>query len=289
MHNPGISKLRMPSGQTERGSSFSLTSILIKIAPSSPSALPKCDVCITSPPFALICESFTDFEQLQQLMDALSSRNNDSYSIMFNLLKQFKEWSVERARANTSKERSRSDTSCTKYKFHKDFFDQPFPDQSNSILQVCLTRLKMDEKRTSKLLQKVFNFWTVNYEHKIIVLRTIHDLTKTGEERPKWIHKHFQQNRFVPKKDKRNLSKNARPYGTHCEQFVSKDDIQKYVSNICVHMLHTNQFKVDPGCNAFHQLSQQLLNFCRQVYINPHNIKISKYNVLILHASLQRR
>lgn len=167
--------------------------------------------------------------------------------------------------------------------FTKIFFDQPFPDQSNSILQVCLNRLKMDEKSTSKLLEKVFNFWTVNYEHKIIVLRTIHDLTKTGEEeRPKWIHRHFQQNRFVPKKDKRNLSKNARPYGTHCEQFVSKDDIQKYVSNICVHMLHTNQFKVDPaGCPVFRQLSHQLQNFCRQVYINPQNIKISKYNVLI--------
>ena len=221
-------------------------------------------------------------KELQQLMDALSSRNNDSYSIMFNLLKQFKEWSVERARANTSKEQSRSDTSCTKYKFHKDFFDQPFPDQSNSILQVCLNRLKMDEKRTSKFLQKVFNFWTVNYEHKIIVLRTIHDLTKTGEERPKWVHKHFQQNRFVPKKDKRNLSKNARPYGTHCEQFVSKDDIQKYVSNICVHMLHTNQFKVDPaGCDVFRQLSHQLQNFCRQVYINPkkyQNIKIQRFD-----------
>ena len=79
----------------------------------------------------------------------------------------------------------------------------------------------MDEKSTSKLLQKVFTYWTVNDEHKTIVLRAIHDYPwRTGESRAKrsnWIHKHFKQNRFVPKTDERNLSKTARPYGTYCE------------------------------------------------------------------------
>ena len=141
-------------------------------------------------------------KELQQLIDAFSTRNNDSYSIIFNLLKCFKEWSVEHAQANTSKKQSRSDTSCTKYKFHKDFFDQPFPDQSNSILQVCKHRLNKDEKSTSALLQNVFNFWTVNDEHKIIVLRAIQDrpwrIGESPDKRLNWIHRHFPTESFCP-------------------------------------------------------------------------------------------
>jgi len=70
------------------------------------------------------------------------------------------------------------------------------------------------------------------------------------------------------------------------EQFVTKENIEAYVTNICAFMMHKKLFGGnETNSNSFPYFTHQLVNFCRQCYLNPNKRITSKFNVTVSTAS----
>ena len=92
------------------------------------------------------------------------------------------------------------------------------------------------------------------------------------------------KHRFVPPNNVQNDK--ALSYGFHREQYVTKENIEAYVTNICAFMMHQKLFGGnETNSYSFNYFLYQLVNFCRQCYLNPNKRITSKFNVTISTAS----
>ena len=92
-------------------------------------------------------------------------------------------------------------------------------------------------------LEKLLTKWTVtsNNGGDLIVLRSIEEYPwrhgETHSQRLKWLMRsRSKKHRFLPQDSVQNDK--ALSYGFHREQYVTKENIEAYVTNICAFMLH---------------------------------------------------
>ena len=116
-------------------------------------------------------------------------------------------------------------------------------------------------------LEKLLTKWTVtsNNGGDLIVLRSIEEYPwRHGEahaQRLKWLMRwKSSKHRFVPQDNVQNDK--ALSYGFYPEMYVTKENIEAYVINICAFMMHKKLFGGDSY--SFSYFVHQLVNFCRQ-------------------------